>query len=509
MSHLKIVAQNGDIIVDKDLSLGWNYLAGPLGAWLFHDGTLRLSAGVYDDDGVGLVYVKSVRWDEHEMSTGADVIGRAPLVVRPWSTGNPNHREHWFIGGVPILLRDETMPIKRERLGMWEVEGDDTPGDGGMNRIAPIPLIPADPYGSHARTMARMALDCLSRETGLPMDPARVELEGYYALDGNWNKNTTIKRFVEPMTLTSGDDRRVPKRWNQGTCTYEQRFLGFGSGMYSGYQPFNGQHRGRALMSVQVLAECYDDECAKLDASVLAHDALYAHPKWDLPPVSGQGSAFYGRREASWAMMAFRSLQDQSPLQSAGKALVAAQTGAGCVMRCRQGEPESQGFSPDAWVASAAVPTPLPLNVDAEQSMERWLKDAAHATAGNWRQVHQSVQRFYEDPSIFTRSLPAKLGYVPKFLGVGVKNGAAFDRVTIGAGKGDFAPLIGLGLAACHTLHQGKYPRAEIGWMMQIGTPTMGKATTIKDMLQRLKSDQGGQYQTPAAIQAFEMVVKS
>lgn len=506
MSRLRLVDQSGGVLCDRDLVPGWNYLFGPVGAWFWpsrddEPDTLRLSAGVYNGEGeAGVVYLRGVEWKGREYAKGDECLYRAPLILRDWLKSYLEPARPVVLGGVSFQMPYEVHKPRRETLGMWTVEGDTGPDWGGLHRVAPIPSIPEALSLSHAGTMARMALDCLDRETGLPMAPHAIVRDGYYATTRYWGKVSTLPRFVE----SAGDDRRKPRKWNAGSCGYEERLLGYGSGLYNGFQPFDGQHLGRALGPVQALAEGYGDPCAALDWRVLASDCVYAHPVWSAPTKPHNGSAFLGGREAAWCVLAMRGLHDPRLLARAGEALAGAQMPNGGVQRMSYG---SWQPSPDCWVKSVSVPTPLPVSTDAEQSMERFLTTAAFAATGRWREAHATVDSLFAYGGLRSAfgALVTKYGYVPKFLGVAHRGSAPFRRVTVGAGGPDFAPWIPLGLMMHHWHHEGWSAGKYLRWILRIHTPTQGKGLTLRDLRRRLEleSRAAGQWQTGTVLSAL------
>lgn len=539
---ITVYDQSGATLFHSELVEGWNYLGWSMGVHVLKH-SVRITNGVYDGDKAGGIFFSKIliegitvhpevtprgwRRGENwvEIGTGQEYFPpRGVMVV--WKAHRPSLKHNdKIVGGVTIknpsessLIRSQLLtegiqlieavtdghagPMLSQPLGCWQPYGETQPagpGGWGIGAISPEVVSTETVFYAkllilHASTMQRMALDCLTKGRGIPLQNPVVD--GWYSLARGWRQTTQLPRWGNMVNGV-----RVPYDINTGVCAYKDKLLG--TNMYDGYLPYDGQHLIRGTQYAKLLADNFEEPEALLDLQMIHQDCMYAWTAYSSNPVNiGIGSTSWGRRESAWVVDTARyANQDDIGTSIKGWSgaanLIKHQMPNGGIMRCSYGGPESQGFSPNPWVQG------MPTNLDVEQSMERWLSMYALAANNEWRAALKCVDTIFS-PGFLRTPIPATLGYVPKWFGVGNKNGTPVSKVTTTAGGGDYFPWLALGIAASKVVHEGGDPKKYFDSMLLLSTPTQGKAKTYRELIKRLNADWTGRFQTVAAISALE-----
>lgn len=161
------------------------------------------------------------------------------------------------------------------QCGMWMPMGEMDKGAVGGAGIEFFPgweLSPLYRLLSHDLTMERMAISHVDA-TGEPIHARRQE----YFTSRGWNVSTQLAEYCVPLTMTSGDDRRVPRDQNNGTCAYRLKLVPSSDPdeFYSRqhYLPYDDEHLVRGTRHAKACAFLYGDPVAKLDLAMIAADA--------------------------------------------------------------------------------------------------------------------------------------------------------------------------------------------------------------------------------------------
>lgn len=530
--------------------LSWTYLDGPIGVHAPRENvpgaevySLRITAGVLDGNGRG-----GVRFDRIDLEFGEPVCvdvngstvvssdgGRVTLGgdgVRHCIPPRGALRVRVAIGTDPNVLYARPRVSKSVRLtptfsvpipdslaffadpaaGMhppiglrrWYGSLDSgapggeylsfLPGSEGSARLA---LLRSD------ATMNRENLDCFRAADGLPAPLTTTRDYGWWR---NWTQSGQLAEFCQPFGQWQYD--RAPLWWNDGPCPYENDACAVD--IYRAPAPNNFEHKRRTTAPLEVAVEQYGDKLAAIDRMMVAADTAYSwSPHIDeLVAQSvarvGQGHSVLGGRGPAWAVDAMHqeSATGFLALQMV-RATERVQTEAGT---CRRIKPEEDWGSPAMYVASGAIPDPLPRNMDGCQLMEEiinaWTRarcgyvDSARLLLDRMFRSERVWQRMYvKDPCMFER-----WGGFPKFLGVSL-DGVPVRRITRKAGGMDYFPWVAAAMGVF--LSRDKQPFLDA--MKKMPSPYGRVGGTLQGTLSNLRMDPPKE-QTALAIAALETV---
>ncbi len=394
-----------------------------------------------------------------------------------------------------------TAGLHTTNLGLWHPFGEVYCAAGGAKDIEPVSGWNQDSRFAlltHDLMMERSAIYCVDVR-GVPSIPEQP----VYTLDRGWSKTTQLEAFCIPYDSTNPyDDRRQPKTYNSGSCVYADMLIG--RDRYTQYLAPDWQHLRRLKHRVEVAAEHWNDEIAKIDAEMLAADCEASIRK--LGASMNDGSGYYGRRGWAWTLDACntRRIRPRNSVQMAG----VAQMPNGQLMRVQSDSGESAIPSP--YTVSSAVPTPLSWDVDYCQVMESVFTAHVFVRYGMTDQARNMMSPFLlDEPRL--GSVVKRAGYMPKFVGVGSLHGKAHRRLMSFAGHGDYFSTCGAGLMYWTELERGKDPYPYIRPMIDVALPTKGVAPGTGDSPARWKryydlliEDQPGREQLVAMASALE-----
>ena len=453
------------------LTQGWNRLGERYGAHLFGDDLLIVNVG-------GSLHFNSLKINGTERVIQAEVLPpRSGLIRR--STFPARSPATFKIGRkeVPYApsLKYKSPSASRvlEPLGTWRVAGTmqaDTPGADGIEPLCGYSRDPIAIVGLSDAMMARTALYWVSMETGEPLS----SIPQTYADSRGWAKDTQIHDVCDPFSADPYDDRRKPKQANAPNgCPYEDALTGLDR--YNSWIAPDGQHIIRTLGPVLAAVAC-GDPVAAFYAKVLAADAKYAHVT--IPPYSPHmGSTYFGTRAVAWQALAMglpRFTID---------AIVAVQMPNGFFQRA----PFGTTFSPDPWQDLGC-----PKNICVAATMEHFITVYVLAQAGQTVAVQRAMAGVFDH--IGDR------GYVPKFAGVSATLSMPFG-VSEWWGPPDYFPWLALGAyAALAPNDRVNWER----WCLSISTPSQGRATSLKDLRDRLRKDELGRGLCVAMLSVLE-----
>ena len=351
-----------------------------------------------------------------------------------------------------------------------------------------------------------------------------------YSMARGCRTDTTLASFHDKVPgADQYDTRTQPRSYNAGACAYYAKIHGFSRD--NDVNAPDDQHFQRVLAYLVAAANVYADPVARFELEVLANDVVIASasPADIYAGTSGgRGHDWYGTRGWAWRLMSLVSAGEWPTLADAyATAAVGSQMGNGLIQRGRSSQRFSLGWSPDAWTKSAAIQTPIPIGVDACPTMEAVFCAHALAAAGEWRAAtnlaaglllpRRNLATFMiERPSVAALNG----GDLPKFVGVGVTNGATFKNATHFAGGRDYFEWSLPGLFALRSMVLGNARDAGqwIASAMGMTTPGGLKVPTLEnvpeanrqqareaEMLRLLELDPMGWGQTAAMIQALRM----
>lgn len=561
--QLTLVWQDGTSH-SRTLYPGWSHLVGPLGAHLFaEDGRfcLRLSNGVVDAPGeVGTTFLARIEIDTGfslpviieragwKVTGSKLVIGdgrecippRGSLRIR-WAlpgvsvaSAPPSdwtfhvgsleiplpeslaHRDGWRVARLLEALRSgkpdpDGARLHTPALGLWHPRGDPYCAVGGAHGIEPISGWERSWHLSVLAsdlTMERMPLDALRASDGEPVVPGALDSSNY-ALVRGWSKSGQLPRFARVASSMPYDDGRLPKSWNVGECAYFAQIHGLDR--YSGFLPHDGQHLIRGVHEADAGAQLWGDACCAFDLRVIAADVRYAYRSL-APVATGQGSAWYGRREAAWAAWTLLAADATDPVAIALLARAEqAQMPNGFVLRLNSDNGVLGGnwaLVPNPWTGdgNVSIPKVLPPLYDAAQTMEQHF--TVHAwTRGSFGIAALKGAGLYLPTGRGGRAAPSfieRFGYCPKYVGVADLHGAPHRSIVYGAGIGDYFGLLVPGLMGCRALQLGEDPKPWRDALMRMGSLTRGKAPSEAVLLDLYAKDPAGASQTVAAASFLE-----
>lgn len=537
----------------------WTYWRGPIGSHVLErrdglGGTIRMTAGVGDGDGIGSAFIDYIDFtfdrevfilpqpgvtkisaDTIRVGAGADMFAlqgtwtldyfyKEPMNGEQFVLAPPQLTRVCKIGKVEVPLSPslingkegaklrialatgkKTDNVWEDAFGFWMPYEASQPGIGGLHLIQPIYGYEQDyltHFLMHRMNRQRSFYECRHASSGAPMRNVVTGMLGYN-MERMPQMNSTLPLFwvADNPTAPWNGFGVKPKMWNTGQCPY----FGKLHGGWGGFNSHNDQHLPRDFVPALTMMRMWGDECARLDLEMLLQDTFYAYPDGKIPiPVARAGSGFYGHRAPSWISF----LRTEMGLAST----IARNSGIAQMANCKVLRiPYSNGLGavPDPYLVSSGVPDPLDHKWNFDQSMEAWIMYHAFISAGMYREARALAASEFLDMS----SVSNRKGYVPKFWNTGELRPATrlraggdvpTDQVTVGAGVPDYAPPMVMGLEACREMQFGGDPDPWIKSMLRFSTPTMGKATNIADLRTKLRAEVLGRHQIVAALAAAE-----
>lgn len=412
-------------------------------------------------------------------------------------------------GGIVVPLYEQTIPLPAgTQLGSWRLAGPRDYAAPGGTMLEPLPPYRTGLWDLHRRTVARWALDDFDPRTGKPL---RTREQGYTGGRG-YSSYGQLVAYCERVTATPDwpaadqwSQTRQPLTVNTGQCVYRtelegtvyykpnERYHGWDAGWATGH---NDQHNGRNYGPALGLAMT-GFQPAMFDLAVCEADVA----KWygDVQAWPEQGSSG-ANRALSWALDVSRFARiDRS---ADAREIAGAQMPNGQMQRDR----DRSGWNPQ--------PT-IPWSDDAGQTMEGWLLSHTLTGYGIWEPAERMVNGLFGrrgrmKPSVVRAAGKAAGfkdgGYVPKFVAVAARNGPTYRTIDRWSHGSDYFPWTVLGILACKDIHDGLNPNRWIECMLQINTPTRGKAENVRDLRDKLRIENVGGGQVVAALSAVERV---
>lgn len=173
----------------------------------------------------------------------------------------------------------------------------------GWHRSSRYTLVEADTRGQRNRIHAYDA------KTGKAFVRQRLD----YEATGGWGKVTELPEFAEPLSDSPWDDRRKPRRLNEGVVDYEPQLVGWaedvakttenptGLRWHNGYILDDNEHAIRYFAELMVGAFRFGDPLCT--HNLLAEAANLWRGIRLVPQMTHQGSEFYMRQHA-WTLHA-------------------------------------------------------------------------------------------------------------------------------------------------------------------------------------------------------------
>jgi len=299
----------------------------------------------------------------------------------------------------------------------------------------------------------------------------------------------------------------MPLEVNSGSCSYRWELEGYvknTNGWHSWVHGKATQADDEHLIRRYLLARDFALEgwdAARLDIAVNDADAVKAGEPRSLSGDPRQGSPG-ARRSYAWTL----DLARWNRRDVGGRELKLEE------LQMPNGQIQRSASPWSGWSPQPA----LPATDDAAQTMENWF--LAHTLTGYaiWEPAERMVEGLFAPRgSWLARRLSksgesvvrAAGGFVPKFVSVAKRNGVTYRTIPTWSHGPDYFPWTILGLLACRDLYEGITPRRWVECMLQIPTPTQGRATSARDLLHRLRAEQIGAGQVVAALSALERVV--
>lgn len=501
--RLTIKRQGGGILFERNISRGWTYLGGSLGAWMTPHGSVRLTNGVCDGEWAGAVKHAGIELRESRLmparkfGTGQDVLlPRGSFRMRHPKEPAPVASTTFAYACGPRIPWSPTFAslgvwweYPRMLSGMYPVTGERQRDTGGAKGIQPLSGFEWNSLGVVERSdamMNRTPLDAFN-VTGRPW----IIPPGFdYSDDFYYGASTQLPQFAARVSTDQWDSRRKPRDWDgaPGSCPYYADLVGYPN-PYNSWMPSNHQHAVRHLAPV-IGAANRGDALSLIDLATLAHNGTMAQPF--APAVEpGKGSTYYGRREVAHRMLGWSNVPTYAALcQSHVDQTCAAQMPNGAI----ENLPYDSSLNPNPWDqlglerTKRVVPT-----------MEHFLTLNMLARAGKTAEVRKGLAGIFD-------VLPASvLAFgVPKFL-VTQEGGEIRTTLHEGVGGSDFFPWLALGaLAALDPAHPD-WQR----WALTIPVPKEEnrggrRASDLRDLREMLRVWQGGRSQTVGLLSVLE-----
>mgnify|MGYP000281787868 CR=1 FL=1 len=502
----------GRVLYHADLTPGltWAYLGDSLGVHRGAGQDLRITNGVVGEN-VGHLYFDQIRVEYDTPAYIEDRYGwaysnesrvlligtggpqlfpvRGNLIIRasPYTSYSLRSDAGWHKLSVPfpaVLAGRAHWRVERLRtakrtgiadrdgarshegaLGIWHPLGDPLANLGGGSLMEPTPgweqdpewLVPfADGVGE------RTQLDCFD----LKGNVTQVASFGY-TLERYWDRSGQLEAFA----YISDAGKATPRLLNEWMdVSYEHALCGYD--FYTGFRPANGQHLIRALAPLHAV----NDSLSSITLECVSNDAAMAYQH--LPSVAvGEGSAFYGRREAAWVMLA----ADIPQLLSRQVDCVQPN---GHGMRCSSDV--SWGFIPDPWTLQGAIGDPVSSLIDVAQTMETWYTALVLAARGEKQRAFSMLSKNLLNQGRY-RGFPSRIGYIPKYAGVGDLHGASHRRCMYYCGPQDYFAWLAMGVLCL--LAEELYPERLdecVAAAVKIPTPTNGRAVSPTQLYAKL-----------------------
>lgn len=547
---IRIILQDGTLLISRALSMpaggkasAWVMGVGPLGFRVWHDGTVDVDCGVANNGPVGAVFYQRIEVDYSDTprvlprkgwrvqgnmlvlgeTPGGDVLaGRQCFRIRTTNGYSARAATDTFhIGRIGIRLpvcmkgldawrHDRLLACLKNgtadsygadvwsaNLGPYHPLGEAIAGEGGgfgietvsgWNGDALLDILRAD------LTLERNHLSCVDKDTGNPLPSSKVACPNYSGSRG-WFKSGQLDAWCDLFDPTNPyDDRRKPKTWNAGSAAYFNALCGVD--FYSDFQPANFEHLIRAMYHARAAAQIYADEPSKHTLAMIAQDTAYTNTWKDgrvnIGFTAGQGSGVLGRRECAWVIVATGS-------RDIAAACAVAAMPTGIVQNCKG--PWS-GWIPDPSLEQVTIPygtttpkhwPPCKPTDGVFQLYEEVMLRHAMVQTGRTDIATKATASIYEGSPSWMKTV----GYLPKFAVVS-ENGV--PRTTLGQAVDwqDYTPFMGLGLMA-HIDRARWLPH-----FLDIGTPTMGKGSTLAEQKAKMIADLPGRSQLVAALSALE-----
>jgi len=458
------------------LTQGWNRLGEKYGAWVWGDNGLLVNVG-------GALHFDTITLNGATYAEPNVLPPRSGLVFRKtYPKRTPaafkiGRKEVPYAKSLSSKLPDAGGYARLSRL--WLVAGTqqaDTPGAIGIEPLCGYSRDPVQIVNLADAMMARTALYWLNCATGEPIP----SIPQPYADSRGWAKDTQIHDVCDPFSTDPYDDRRKPKQANPPNgCPYEDALTGLDR--YNSWIAPDGQHIIRTLGPVLAAVAC-GDPVAAFYAKVLAADAGYATTV-NVGVQDGCGSTYFGTRAVAWQTLAMLGTNRDRARQLLTGMLACQMPNGGF-----QNAPFGTTFSPDPWQDFGC-----PKTYNVEASMERAISTYVLAQAGQVDAVRKSLSGVFDSHVIAN-------GYVPKFLVV-AKNGVPVGQLTEGYGPPDYFPWLALGAyAALAPQDRVNWER----WCLSIATPSQGRATSLKDLRDRLHKDELGRGLCVAMLSVLE-----